>query len=158
MKKILVILFSIFSLTSYSQILEPVSWEFSQKQITEDIVELKFQANIEDHWKLYSQFISSDGPTPTYFDFEQSNFYQKVGTTKESESIQSFDPVWEISLNYFENKATFKQQIKILKKDPFSVKGVIDYIACDSVQCFFPLFLPEFDFNIKLRKDFANEK
>lgn len=157
MKKFIVSFFIIFSFTSYSQMLDPVSWDFSQKQISSSEIELTFIATIENHFHLYSQSILSDGPTPTYFDFEDSDSYERIGETQEGESIEEFDPIWEMKLRYFEDRAIFKQKIKVLSKEPFSVRGKIDFIACDSSQCFFPLFLPEFSFKITLSKSFETD-
>ena len=61
MNKFLVVVFSIFSFTTYSQILDNiVKWEFSQKQISETEVELQFKAEIEEPWHMYSQFVDDE--------------------------------------------------------------------------------------------------
>ncbi len=46
MKKALIIILILISGQINSQIIEPVKWNFSQKQISEDQVELYFKAKI----------------------------------------------------------------------------------------------------------------
>ena len=69
MKKILILLFTLISLVVSAQIFDPVDWSFTQENISESEIELKFKATIEDGWHLYSQHISDDGPVPTEFSF-----------------------------------------------------------------------------------------
>ena len=60
MKKILSLLFIFTTISVSSQIYDPVSWEFSQKQISESEVEIKFKAEIEEHWHMYSQYVDDE--------------------------------------------------------------------------------------------------
>ena len=103
MKKILSLLFTFTTISVSSQIYDPVSWEFSQKQISESEVEIKFKAEIEEHWHMYSQFVE-DEMIATKFTF----FYDGdtiVSKLVEGKSIEQYEPLWEMTLRYFEYNA-----------------------------------------------------
>ena len=68
MKQLILFLIALPFLIS-AQIYDPVSWTFSQEQISSDEIELTFSAEIEEGWYLYSQNIADDGPVPTSFIF-----------------------------------------------------------------------------------------
>ena len=76
MKKV----FSIFILTFFafnplfSQVLDPVKWIFSSKQIKEDIYELKYEASIESGWHMYGLNIDPGGPVPTSINYNDSSY------------------------------------------------------------------------------------
>ena len=67
MKK-LIIFFTALTFFSSAQIFEPVKWDFSQKQTSENTIELTFKATIDDGWYVYSQD-AGDGPVSTEFTF-----------------------------------------------------------------------------------------
>ena len=62
MRNFFTLLFTIVTIVVSAQIFTPVSWEFSQNQLSENEVELIFKASIDEHWHLYSQDIADDGP------------------------------------------------------------------------------------------------
>ena len=45
-------------------------------------------------------------------------------------------------LKYFESEEIFSQKVKILTKNPFTIKGEINFMACDEAQCIFPMPVP----------------
>ena len=144
MKKIFfVIAFLFLGIFSNAQIIDPVVWEFSQKEISSTEVELQFTASIEEHWHLYSQFTGQyyhdEGPVPTSFVFKESDHFEIIDSTLEANSIAVFDPVFEMEAKYFEVEATFSQQIKILNTEPFVIEGEINFMSCDQEQCVFPM-------------------
>ena len=141
MKK-LILLFTTFTLFASAQILDPVSWDFSQDKLSDHEIELKFKASIEDHWHVYSQYINDDGPIPTSFVFFESNDFELVGSTNEGESIEEFDPNFDMVLKYFESEEIFSQKVKVLTKNAFTINGEINFMACDEAQCIFPMPVP----------------
>ena len=72
MKKFLGLLIvgMLFCMSSYSQIIEPVQWKVSM-QGEGNKKEIVFHAYIEDGWHLYATDISSGGPIPTSFSFDE---------------------------------------------------------------------------------------
>ncbi len=149
----LLFLFAFFFLLTfirpvYSQILDPVIWSFSTNKISDTEAELVLKAKIDKNWHLYSQTMPEDGPIPTSFHFTKSKFYELAGKTSEPNVKGEFDKVFNASLKFFSNEATFKQKIRVLDSKPFVVKGTLEFMACDDTKCLTPKEI-DFDFSIK---------
>tara|TARA_B100001142_G_scaffold329833_1_gene394612 strand:+ start:815 stop:2824 length:2010 start_codon:yes stop_codon:yes gene_type:complete len=131
------------SIYSYAQIIDPVVWNFSKKQISENQIELQFTANIEENWHLYSQFTGQyfhdDGPVPTSFSFTESDSYLRKDSVIEDPPIEEYDPIWGETLKYYEGEVTFRQIIEVLTNAPFKIEGDINFMLCDEAQCVFPM-------------------
>tara|TARA_B100000902_G_scaffold27181_1_gene32732 strand:- start:8271 stop:10280 length:2010 start_codon:yes stop_codon:yes gene_type:complete len=131
------------SIYSYAQIIDPVVWNFSKKQISENQIELQFTANIEENWHLYSQFTGQyfhdDGPVPTSFSFTESDSYFRKDSVIEDPPIEEYDPIWGETLKYYEGEVTFRQIIEVLTNTPFKIEGDINFMLCDEAQCVFPM-------------------
>ena len=141
MKKIITILSLILFTTSYSQIHEPVKWSTSVEKISETEFNLVATATIETNWHLYSQSVPEDGPIPTNFVFEPSDSYEIVGKVSEEEGHTIDDPVFNMKIKYFENKAVFKQKIKVLTEDSIKIAGEVEFMVCDDASCLPPTFV-----------------
>ncbi|MCX6279681.1 MAG: protein-disulfide reductase DsbD family protein [Bacteroidetes bacterium] len=150
MKKILItlILLVLPPLFSISQILDPVKWSFKVEQTTPDEATLLLIAKADKNWHVYSQDIPKGGPLPTTFAFTKSKHYELVGKVQEPKPIVENDPNFDMILKFFADKAVFKQKIKVLSKNDFVVKGVLNFMCCDDKQCLPPSDV-EFDFSIK---------
>lgn len=148
MKKIFILFFTLLSVITSAQIFTPVSWNFSQKQLSDHEIELQFKATIDDGWYLYSQFIEDDGPVPTEFTFTTEGGYSLVGTPKEGEPIEEFDPNFDMILKYFKNEAIFTQIVQVSSSEDFNLDGNVYFMVCDEAQCLPPEEV-EFSFEIK---------
>ena len=148
MKKIFILFFTLLSVITSAQIFTPVSWDFSQKQVSDHEIELQFKATIDDGWYLYSQFIGDDGPVPTEFTFTTEGGYSLVGTPKEGEPIEEFDPNFDMILKYFKNEAIFTQIVQVSSFGDFNLDGNVYFMVCDEAQCLPPEEV-EFSFEIK---------
>lgn len=139
MKKFLVVLLTLFaSITSFSQIVEPVKWSSEIKKVGDETYELVMNASIEDKWHLYTQNIPDGGPIPTMFTFENKDVdYELIGDVVEGPSHSSFDKIFEMELSYFDNSATFTQKIKLLNKELHTISVLVDYQSCDDEKCIF---------------------
>ncbi|MFA6949674.1 MAG: cytochrome c biogenesis protein CcdA [Lentimicrobiaceae bacterium] len=144
----LTLLLSAFQLTSFAQVLTPVRWSFSAKQLKPDEVQLIFKAKIDKTWHLYSQNIKPDGPVPTSFTFEKSKNYKLTGKVIEPKAIEENDPNFGMVLKYFANEAVFTQKIKVLSPTDFKIKGFVEFMCCDDKQCLPPNEV-DFSFSIK---------
>jgi len=152
MKKIIVVLsFLILSTSSFSQILNPVKWVTSVEKVSESEYDLLIQATIEEGWHLYSQNVPEDGPIPTNFTFVKTDAYELVGNTSEEEGHTVFDAVFNMNIKYFENKAVFKQRVKILSKSNFKITGEVEFMVCDDSSCLPPTFV-DLEFPIQTKK------
>jgi thiol:disulfide interchange protein DsbD len=123
-----------------AQLLEPVSWDISSSGINENNeVEVTFKAIMEDGWHIYGTELPENGPLPTRFIFELKN--AKTVTDKpviHSRLEKKFEPTFKMQLEWFEKEAVFTQRFKISDKDDYSIKGYVEYMACDNTTCLPP--------------------
>ena len=145
MKK-LILFFTALTLVSTAQIFDPVKWDFSQKKLSENEIELSFKANIENGWYVYSQN-AGEGPVSTEFTFENSDKFILSGNVLEQDPLEEFDPNFDAILRYFKNEAVFTQIIQVNSVEDFKINGEVYFMTCDSTQCLPPEAL-EFTFNI----------
>ncbi|MDO9037853.1 MAG: cytochrome c biogenesis protein CcdA, partial [Lutibacter sp.] len=124
--------------SSFAQIHDPVKWSTSTQKISETEYDLIVTATIEAKWHLYSQNVPADGPIPTSFSFKTSPDFKLIGKTTEEKGVSSYDPVFEMQIKYFENKATFKQRIKVLSEKSFKIAGTVEFMVCDDASCLPP--------------------
>lgn len=130
-----------------AQILNPVKWEFSTKKISECEIELLLKAKIDDKFHVYGQKAYDDGPIPTSFHFTKSSNYELIGKTSESNLIKRYEPLFSAELEFFEKEATFKQKVKVKSDKPFEIKGNLEFMTCNDIQCLPPTTV---DFNFKI--------
>lgn len=151
MKKLTIILATFFAmmmpLASVAQIYDPVQWSFSTESLGNNEYNVIFKADIEAGWHVYSQNIADGGPIPTAFYFAEATDYERVGAVTESEAIVLQDPVFDMELRFFEKEAIFTQKVKVLGKEPVTVKGELEYMVCNEGQCLPPTQV-EFDINL----------
>ena len=147
MKK-LIIFFTALTFFSSAQIFEPVKWDFSQKQISENKIQLSFKATIDDGWYVYSQD-AGDGPVSTEFTFinQGENYAVSNDWVQEGVPIEEFDPNFDAVLKYFKKEALFTVDIQVMSTDDFVLQGDVYFMTCDSTQCLPPEAL-EFSFEI----------
>ncbi|MDB2415690.1 thioredoxin family protein [bacterium] len=146
MKKHLLALLLFLPSLLFSQIFNPVEWTFFQEDLGNSEYNLVFEANIEDGWYVYSQFVGDDGPIPTAFTFFESENYELVGNTEEGTPIEEFDPNFDMVLKYFKKKAVFSQKVK-LTSNSSNVSGEFVFMVCDEAQCLPPEYV-EFSFEL----------
>lgn len=148
MKKAIIFITLLIYATGSAQILEPVKWTTSVTKISNTEYELVAMATIEKNWHLYSQTVPDDGPIPTNFTFEGNGNYLKKGNTTEEKGHTIDDPIFDMKITYFENKASFKQRIKLKEKVPFKVNATVEFMVCDDSRCLPPTEV-DLVFNIK---------
>ncbi|WP_136669206.1 cytochrome c biogenesis protein CcdA [Flavobacterium sp. H122] len=114
-----------------AQILNPVSWKTSVEKKSETEFVITFNATIEPEWHMFSQFTPDGGSLPTVFTFKNAKGnYQLVGKTVESPYKKVYSDVFEIDEYLFENKAQFKQTVKVTNPKSNSVKVFVEYQVC----------------------------
>ncbi|RKE98185.1 protein-disulfide reductase DsbD family protein [Ichthyenterobacterium magnum] len=149
------IVFSIFCLfvitTSTAQILEPVKWTTSVEKISDTEYNLISTATIDKGWHLYSQNVPEDGPIPTTFVYKEHPNYKLVGKTSQEKGHTIDDPIFKMKITFFEDKAEFKQRIKILNKELSIVKGEVEFMVCDDSKCLPPDYV-DLIFDLKTEK------
>lgn len=130
-KKILLVLLSVFCQVSFSQILDPVKWKTSIVKKSDTEVILVFDAVIDYEWHMFSQFTPEGASWPTSFQYKNAKGnYELVGKTTESPYKKVYSDVFEVDEYLFENKAQFKQTVKITNPNLKSISVYIEYQAC----------------------------
>lgn len=138
MKRILASLLLVcITVLSFGQILEPVKWAVDYKKISDTEGEIIFTATIEAGWHLYSQYnpVPKDGggAQPLTFTFDKNAKFSLVGKVVEPKYIKEYSDIWESDEYFFNNKAVFKQKIKVSTTDEFTLKGSIAGQACKEI-------------------------
>ncbi|MBU2940517.1 thioredoxin family protein [Lacinutrix sp. C3R15] len=140
MKQFLLVVITLFSIsTSFSQ-LQPVKWSTEVEKLSETEYNLIYQAQIQDHWHLYSQHLPEGGALPTEFEFDsiaQTKDFKRIGEVLESQSITKFDKVFQMDLTYFDGTATFTQKVELLNSDVSIITSEVYFQACDDEKCIF---------------------
>jgi len=150
-KIIFSVLFAFAILSVQAEIQKPVTWSFSNKQLSDTEFDLILTASIDNSWHLYSQFIGEGGPVPTSFKFKPSPDYTLVGKVSESPKPKKiFEKVFEMEVAFFEKKATFTQKVR-LKVPASKIKGTLTFMVCDDSQCLPPEDI-DFSFDLKEAK------
>ncbi|AXP82181.1 Thiol:disulfide interchange protein DsbD precursor [Mariniflexile rhizosphaerae] len=128
----------LLSITSNSQILNPVKWATSVVKLSDTEYELISTATIEPGWHLYSQAVPENGPIATTFTYDDSEGnFKTMGNTTEEAGHTVDDPVFEMKIKYFENTAVFKQKIELLK-EVSTVTAFVEFMVCDDTRCLPP--------------------
>lgn len=121
-----------------AQILEPVKWTTSIEKISATEYNLISTATIDPGWHLYSQNVPEDGPISTNFNYQSSNDFELEGTTDEEKGHTVHDPVFDMVITYFEDRAEFRQRIKLLNPNLERVVGEVEFMVCDDERCLPP--------------------
>jgi len=131
-----------------AEIQKPVTWSFSNKQVSDTEFDLILTASIDNNWHLYSQFIGVGGPVPTSFKFKPSPDYVLVGKASESPKPHKvFEKAFGMDVAFFEKKAVFTQKVK-LKAVAAKISGSLEFMVCDDSQCLPPEDI-DFSFDLK---------
>lgn len=139
------LLVSLISLSAFSQIEEPVHWKFTSNDLGNNEYELVFTADIDEPWHLYSQKIEQQPPA-TLFTFAENANVEYIGIVEETESIEVFDPNFDLMIRYFSHHAVFTQKVKMADNSLSTIKGTIEFMSCDDTRCLPPT---EIDFEFK---------
>jgi thiol:disulfide interchange protein DsbD len=131
-----------------SQVFDPVKWETTTEKISDTEIDLISTATIDDGWYLYSQDVPEGGPVPTSFVYKTESGFELIGKTIEEDGHTVDDPVFEMKIKFFGDKAEFRQRIKIVNKELSLVKGEVEFMVCDDEKCLPPTYI-DIDFNLK---------
>ena len=145
MKKVLFTLFAVFTLlSSYSQILNPVSFNYSVVKKGTDLYEIRIKAVLEPKWHIYSVTNPDGGAQATEIKINEGKV---VGTVKETGKLKTqFEKEFGVDQKYFEGAVDFVQLVK-LKPGNKKITGTVGYMVCNDRQCLPP---KEVEFKIKM--------
>ena len=84
----------LITVPTWSQIQDPVKWNFEIETLDENEVDLIIRAEIDAGWHLYSQE-AGDGPVSTSFTFFANEKIKMKGKVIEGEAHEEYDPNFE---------------------------------------------------------------
>ena len=138
MKNILFLLFLTTNLGIFSQIEHPINWETSVEKLSETTYILTTKASIEKGWHLYSQEVPEEGPIPTIFNYDTlEKTFTLIGKTLEGKGYVIDDPVFNMKIKFFENKAVFKQKVTLTAAVD-KINATVAFMVCDDTRCLPP--------------------
>ena len=108
------------------------------ENISAHAVRLSFNLTISRGWHVYSTNLPSGGPTSAEITFDSIRGVKPMGRLMfEGNEIEKEDPVFGMTVRYFENKVSFYQDFQILDSD-WSAEGALTYGACNDESCLPP--------------------
>ncbi|AIM39229.1 protein-disulfide reductase DsbD domain-containing protein [Sphingobacterium sp. SG20118] len=139
MKKFTLIIAVLFFAISgaVAQIHDPVKFTVASKKLNSKEAVIFIKATIQDGWHIYSQNVGENGPIPTSFTFPASKEYTLNGKTAEPKPATKYEEVFKMNVGYFAKEVVFQQKVK-LTNGTATVKGSVEYQACDKSQCLPP--------------------
>ncbi|MEZ4949095.1 MAG: cytochrome c biogenesis protein CcdA [Saprospiraceae bacterium] len=160
MRSLFLLFFSLLSIQFVqAQILEPVKWTFDIEPLSGNEYNLKFTADLDEGWTIYSQFTSDDGPVPTVFEFDPGNHFTRVGKVEESgKKKEGYDPLFDVDvIKFVKGPVLFTQKVKVSDASK-PITGYLTYMTCDNEKCLPPTDV-DFEFNLpKTSKSAADGK
>lgn len=129
-----IIVCAFFAKTSaFAQVQKHAHWTytFSKNDVKQgETVDLIFTAILDKDWYLYSSDFDPDlGPMLTSFAFTPNKSFSLVGKLKPQNPKTKYEEIWGGNVKFFDEKAVFKQTIKILTDKPV-IKGSSEYQTC----------------------------
>lgn len=120
--------------------LNPISWTFSAKKISDNTYEVQMKASIQTNWHLYSQTQPDDAVAmPTTFVLSPNPLFTLDGKIKEIGKMEKYtDKILKVSANQYSNTVTFTQVVKLKGKAKTSITGTVEYQTCDDQKCLPP--------------------
>ncbi len=129
----------LFSTTAFSQMYDPVKWSIEQKATGSNSADIIIKAKIDNGWHLYGLNIPDGGPRPTQIDFEKLENAKKAGGIQtKSKLIESYDPNFDMTLNWYAGEAVFVQKITFDDPDAVYAEVAVNYMVCDDQSCLPP--------------------
>ena len=121
----------------------PVAWEFQAIANGTEEVKIKITAQIDEGWHVYATDLPSDeGPLPTVFRFEESTDFRLMGDLIEPAPVEQFDPNFAVMVKHHSGKPEFTMKLERTTAEAFTVKGEVEYMACNDRTCLPPLVVP----------------
>ncbi len=142
MRTKLIILLAVFTFAvqGFAQILEPVTWSVEQKSTSKTTADIIIRAKLDKGWHLYGLNIPEDGPLPTKITFDKLENAKKVGSLQaKSKLVESYDPNFDMTLNWYEGEAVFVQKISFTDPAAVYANVVVNYMTCNDQSCLPPV-------------------
>ncbi len=113
---------------------DPTTWKYTvdaKKVKRGDVINVYFDVEIADGWKIYGTEVPKDGPLPTEFKFVDHTSYKLVGEAKSIGINEYYDEGFGIKVPAFKKKGRYVQKVQVME-EMLSFKVTIDYLACET--------------------------
>ncbi|WP_129717104.1 protein-disulfide reductase DsbD domain-containing protein [Pedobacter sp. SYP-B3415] len=139
MKKLsLIFAFVLFATASvFAQIERPVTWSYAAKKINSKEAIIFLKASVDEGWHIYSLNVKPGGPIKTSVKLSPSKDYTALGAATEPKPIVKYEETFKMNVPYFEKQVIFQQKVK-LNKGTTTVKGTVEFMACNDEKCLPP--------------------
>lgn len=122
---------------SFAQVLQPAKMVAETPAGTYqvgDVIELTFNATIDNNWYLYSVGFDPDcGPIPMAVTLEKHPSFELIGQLTAIKDKAKHDKIFDCDVRTFEHTGTFSQKIKI-RSAPLKISGTYEGQACSEVE------------------------
>ena len=123
---------------AFAQIQNPVQFKTELKSISESELQIVFTGTIDAGWHVYSTDLGDGGPISASFHTDKMEGLELAGKLMpQGKEIENFDKLFDMKVRYFENKATFVQNLKVTSP-AYSIEGYLEYGACNDENCLPP--------------------
>ena len=130
-----------------AQIMTPIKWSYAAKRVSANEADVLLKASIAPGWHVYSTKQPPGGPLKTSFKFKKSPQIILVNAVAEPQPQKKFEKAFDMDVFYFENEVIFSQTLRF-KGKATSVKGSVEYMACNDEKCLPPETI---NFNILIK-------
>ncbi len=128
-----------FTLSAFSQIRQPVKWNFSAKKINATTYDIYLTATVDRGWHIYSQTTPDGGPVPTTIKFTGNPLVTLQGEAKEVGKLESkHEAIFGVNVKQFSNKVDFVQTMKLKGPVKTTLNGSVEYMLCNDKECLPP--------------------
>lgn len=149
MKKLtLLIAIVLFTMAgAVAQIYNPVKWSVASKKLNDKEAVVFIRATIDKGWHIYGLNVPDGGPIATSFAFTPTKDYSLNGKVAAPAPQTKFEKAFDMNVTYYAKEVTFQQKVK-LNKGQTTVKGIVEFMACDAERCLPP---EEYAFNVTIK-------
>ncbi len=137
-----VVLFTISG--AIAQIHTPVKWSVATKKLNAKEAVVFIKATIDQGWHIYGLSVPEGGPISTTFAFNASKEFTLNGKVAAPAPKSKFEKDFNMNVPYYQTEVVFQQKVKLTGKQA-TVKGTVEFMACDKSQCLPP---DEYNFSV----------
>lgn len=128
--------------TAFSQIENPVKWDYKSFKTGDKDYDVRLSATIAPGWHLYAMD-PGEGPEPTSVTFSPNPLIKLDGKVKEEGKLKKeYDKNFDTELKYFDSRVDFVQEVKLKAAATTLVKGNVTYMVCNDRKCLPPKTVP----------------
>jgi len=120
--------------------LNPVSWSYSAKKVSDKMYEVRITASMQSGWHMFSQKQPDDAiAEPTKITFTKNPLLKLDGNIKEEGDMEKFhDAKLKMSANQYASKVEFVQMVKMKASAKTNLSGTVRFQTCNDQKCLPP--------------------